>query len=166
MKNIILITVLLGLFFYPPKLENKGIRIIEPQKVELSFYDKYFISKVNITMYHPVQSQTDDTPDIVADGTKFDIPTASKLRWVAVSRDLHKRWGGKLSFGDIVYLDIPKSNKKGYYRVKDTMNKRWVKKIDILESPGEKIYKFQNVKLFLISPKNENKDKLWARLFI
>ena len=166
MKHIISITVLLGLLSNPLKLENKGTKVVKPQKIKLSFYDKHFISKVSITMYHPVESQTDGTPDIVADGTKFDIPTASKLRWVAVSRDLHKRWGGKLSFGDIVYLDIAKNNKKGYYRVKDTMNKRWVKKIDILESPGEGMYKFQDIKLFLIVPKNKDKDKLWVKLFI
>ena len=37
--------------------------------------------------------------------------------------------------------------KDGVYQVKDTMNKRFVNRIDILESPGTKPYKFKMAKI-------------------
>ena len=37
--------------------------------------------------------------------------------------------------------------KDGVYQVKDTMNKRFVNRIDILESPGVKQYRFDNAKI-------------------
>ena len=125
-------------------------------------YEKTFVRSVHVTMYHPVEGQTDSTPDIVADGTKFDIPSASNLKWIAVSRDLHERWGGNFRFGDIVYLSIAESSSKsGYYLVKDTMNERWSSRIDILESPGSPIYRFTDAALYLVKPKWLSSDRLW-----
>ena len=49
---------------------------------------------VTVTMYHPVKQQTDRTPNILADGTKITVHKASEYRYVAVSRNLLKRWGG------------------------------------------------------------------------
>ena len=48
---------------------------------------------VTVTMYHPVRHQTDGTPNILADGTKIRIHKASEYKYVAVSRNLLKRWG-------------------------------------------------------------------------
>ncbi len=45
--------------------------------------------------------------------------------------------------------------KDGVYQVKDTMNKRFVNRIDILESPGVKSYKFTDAK---IKKANLNED--------
>ena len=59
---------------------------------------------VVVTMYHPVRQQTDRTPNILADGTKITIHKASEYRYVAVSRNLLKRWGGWLEFGDFIVL--------------------------------------------------------------
>ena len=59
---------------------------------------------VVVTMYHPVRHQTDGTPDILADGTKITIHKASEYNYVAVSRNLLKRWGGWLDFGDFIVL--------------------------------------------------------------
>ena len=39
---------------------------------ELSHYNKYGI-EVDVTMYQPVYPQTDDTPNITADGTRIRI---------------------------------------------------------------------------------------------
>ena len=109
---------------------------------------------VTVTMYHPVRHQTDRTPNILADGTKITIHKASEYKYVAVSRNLLKRWGGWLDFGDFIIL-TGTDGKDGVYQVKDTMNKRFVNSIDILESPGVKPYKFTDAK---IKKANLNED--------
>ena len=109
---------------------------------------------VVVTMYHPVRGQTDRTPDILADGTKITIHKASEYNYVAVSRNLLKRWGGWLDYGDFIVL-TGTDGKNGVYQVKDTMNKRFVNRIDILESPGTKPYKFTDAK---IKKANLNED--------
>ena len=101
---------------------------------------------VVVTMYHPTRGQTDSTPDILADGTKITIHKASEYRYVAVSRNLLKRWGGWLDYGDFIVL-TGTEGKDGVYQVKDTMNKRFVNRIDILETPGTKPYKFTDAKI-------------------
>ena len=109
---------------------------------------------VVVTMYHPTRGQTDSTPDILADGTKITIHKASEYRYVAVSRNLLKRWGGWLNYGDFIVLKGT-GGKDGVYQVKDTMNKRFVNRIDILESPGVKQYRFDNA---TIKKANLNED--------
>ena len=96
--------------------------------------------EVTVTMYHPVSSQTDSTPNILADGTRIRVHKASEYRFIAVSRNLLKRHGGFLDYGDFIVLKGT-GQKDGVYQVKDTMNKRFVNRIDILESPGTKPYK-------------------------
>jgi len=105
-------------------------------------------------MYHPVRGQTDGTPDILADGTKIRIHKASEYKYVAVSRNLLKRWGGWLDYGDFIVLSGT-SGKNGVYQVKDTMNARFINRIDILESPGTKPYKFTSA---TIKKANLNED--------
>ena len=96
---------------------------------------------VTVTMYHPVKYQTDSTPNILADGTRIRSKNASDYKFIAVSRNLLKRFGGWLDYGDFVLLRGTVI-KDGIYQVRDTMNKRWVNRIDILETPGTKPYKF------------------------
>ena len=105
--------------------------------------------EVDVTMYRPTRKETDSTPNITADGTKIKISEASRYRFVAVSRNLLKRWGGFLNYGDFVLLKDA-GHKDGIYRVKDTMNARWVNVVDILESPGTNPYKFKNASLTLL----------------
>ena len=95
---------------------------------------------VTVTMYQPIRGQTDSTPNILADGTRIRVHSASNYKFIAVSRNLLTRHGGWLNYGDFVFLkgtDV----KDGVYQVRDTMNKRWVIRVDILESPGVKPYK-------------------------
>ena len=109
---------------------------------------------VTVTMYHPTRNQTDSTPNILADGTRIRIHKASEYKYIAVSRNLLSRWGGWLDYGDFVVLKGT-DGKDGVYQVKDTMNKRFVNRIDILESPGTKPYKFTSAK---IKKANLNED--------
>jgi 3D (Asp-Asp-Asp) domain-containing protein len=107
------------------------------------------IHEVTVTMYHPVPEQTDSTPNITADGTRFTINKASQYRYVAVARNMLKRWGGFLDYGDYIWVEA--GSKSGVYQVRDTMNPRFVNYIDILESPGTRPYKYDNAKIRLVS---------------
>ena len=101
--------------------------------------------KVTVTMYHPVSGQTDDTPNITADGSIIRINNASEYRYIAVARNMLIRNGGFLNFGDYVWLDAGK--KSGVYQVRDVMNRRFVNRIDILETPGTIPYKYSEASI-------------------
>ena len=101
---------------------------------------------VTVTMYQPVERQTDSTPNILADGTRIRTQDASNYKFIAVSRNLLKRWGGWLDYGDFILLKDT-DGKDGVYQVRDTMNPRWVNRIDILESIDVKPYKFESAKI-------------------
>ena len=124
------------------KLEEK----ITELETELSEYKSGGMN-VTVTMYQPVRYQTDSTPNILADGTRIRTQDASNYKFIAVSRNLLKRWGGWLDFGDFVLLRNT-TDKDGIYQVRDTMNKRFVNRIDILESIDVKPYKFTDAQIF------------------
>jgi hypothetical protein len=102
--------------------------------------------KVTATMYYPVVSQCDSDPLITASMRKIVPHKASEQKWIAMSRDLLKRWGGKFDYGDKIRL-VGTKFKDGVYTIVDCMNKRFKNKIDILETQGTKPYKFDNVKI-------------------
>ena len=102
---------------------------------------------VTVTMYQPVRRQTDSTPNILADGTRIRTQDASNYKFIAVSRNLLKRWGGWLNYGDFIFLRGT-SHKDGVYQVRDTMHSRWVNRIDILESTDVEPYKFEDAQIF------------------
>ena len=123
------------------KLEGK----ITELETELSKYKSGGMN-VTVTMYQPVRYQTDSTPNILADGTRIRTQDASNYKFIAVSRNLLKRWGGWLDYGDFVLLRGT-DHKDGVYQVRDTMHKRWVNRVDILESGHVKPYKFTDAVL-------------------
>lgn len=112
---------------------------------ELNEYETEGIH-VTVTMYQPVARQTDSTPNILADGTRIRTQDASNYKFIAVSRNLLKRWGGWLDYGDFILLKGT-DGKDGVYQVRDTMNSRWVNRIDILESVDVKPYKFERASI-------------------
>ena len=124
---------------------------------ELSHYDEYGIV-VDVTMYQPVYPQTDTTPDITADGTRIRISKASNYKFVALSRNLLKRWGGPFDYGDFVLLKGTEG-KDGVYQVRDTMNPKWVNVVDILESEHVQPYKFTGVHIFKLNWLTKEKEK-------
>ena len=123
---------------------------------ELSHYNKYGI-EVDVTMYQPVYPQTDDTPNITADGTRIRIGKASQYKFVALSRNLLKRWGGPFDYGDLVLIKGTK-HKDGVYHVRDTMNPKWVNVVDILESTHVEPYKFTGVHIYKLNWLNKEKE--------
>ena len=132
------------------KLENERL------SDELSHYNKYCIA-VDVTMYQPNTIQCDDTPNITADGTKIRISKASQYKFVALSRNLLKRWGGPFDYGDFILLKGA-GNKDGVYQVRDTMNPKWVNVVDILESENVQPYKYTDAQIFKLNWLNKEKE--------
>ena len=132
------------------KSENSELRD------ELSHYDEYGI-EVDVTMYQPVYPQTDMTPNITADGTRIRISKASQYKFVALSRNLLKRWGGPFDYGDFILLKGA-GNKDGVYQVRDTMNPKWVNVVDILESENVQPYKYTDAQIFKLNWLTKEKE--------
>ena len=102
---------------------------------------------VTVTMYNPTPGQTDRTPNITADGTRINPNKASSYRYIALSRNLLKRWGGPFDYGDYVVIEGA-GIYDGVYQVKDTMNPRFTNRVDILRSRDSKHFKYTNVTLY------------------
>ena len=147
---IVLITYANGIvttkFLNDKNIQLETLRVVNSDlKEKLNEYETEGMH-VTVTMYQPLRYQTDSTPNILADGTRIRTQEASKYKFIAVSRNLLKRFGGWLDYGDFVLL-YGTFTKDGFYQVRDTMNPRFVDRIDILESPGVKPYKFNKAKI-------------------
>ena len=115
---------------------------------DLSEFYKYGV-EVDVTMYRPNVRETDSTPNITADGTHFRIGKASDYKYIALSRNLLKRWGGPFDYGDFILIKgTTDAHKDGVYNVRDTMNPKYVNYVDILESKDVKPYKYENVHIY------------------
>ena len=134
--------------------------VIYEKKIEEYENNKH---KVTVTMYHPVAGQTDDTPNITADGSVIKINNASDYRYVAVSRNMLVSHGGFLTYGDYVYVEAGK--KSGVYQVRDTMASRWINRIDILETPGVKPYKYKEASIRIIKMASEDTNGLFFETY-
>ena len=122
--------------------------LISNEKLHTELQEFYqFGIEVDVTMYQPVYPQTDKTPDITADGTRIRISKASEYKFVALSRNLLKRWGGPFDYGDFILIKGTE-HKDGVYQVRDTMNPKWVNVVDILESKHVTPYKYENVHIY------------------
>ena len=102
---------------------------------------------VVVTMYNPLSSQTDDTPNQTADGTIINPKRATEYRYVALSRDLIARWGGPFNYGDYVMLKGT-DGYDGIYQVRDTMNPKFINRVDILLTAGSKQFRFDSATLY------------------
>ena len=112
---------------------------------------------VDVTMYQPIYPQTDTTPDITADGTRIKVHKASEYKFIALSRNLLKRWGGPFDYGDFVLLKHA-GHKDGVYQVRDTMNPKWVNVVDILESEHVEPYKYTDAHIFKLPWTSKGKE--------
>lgn len=107
-----------------------------------------FSHKVAASVYFPDEAQTDSQPLITADGSEINKQAVRKHRWIAVSRNLLKRWGGPIHFGDSVQVTGISAELDGTYTVRDTMNRRLKNTIDILVDRHDKIMgHWQNVQI-------------------
>ncbi len=157
MAYVILVVLLNGFFsvniieknkrFYNSQLNNQ-IAVTESLRSELTEFYKYGVV-VDVTMYRPNVRETDSTPNITADGTRIRISKASDYKYVALARNLLKRWGGPFDYGDFILIKgTTNGHKDGVYNVRDTMNPKYVNYVDILESNNVKPYKYTDVYLY------------------
>lgn len=106
------------------------------------------IGTMNITAYRSVPKQTDDSPYITSIGERVHP------HGIAVSRNLLKRWGGPLNYGDFVYIEGI-----GFKVINDTMHERFCDHIDVWvstyqdEKDFDRQFRNKKVKLWLIMPK-------------
>ena len=123
---------------------------IDTSLVKIQNRTEQIVADVTATMYNAVENQCDSDPLTTAGMYHIDPKKASDYKWVALSRDLLKRWGGQFDYGDTIRIENA-GEKSGVYTVVDTMNPRFTKKIDILETKGTPLYKFDNVRITKIS---------------
>lgn len=101
---------------------------------------------VTTTMYNAVVSQCDNDPLVTAANYTINPQKASEHKYVALSRNLLKRWNGQFDYGDRIRISGT-DNKDGVYIVADTMNKRFTNCMDILETSGVGWYKYTDVQI-------------------
>lgn len=94
---------------------------------------------VTATIYEAVVGQTDDEPFVTADNSRIKPHYGTRKRWMALSRDLLKPWGGQFKFGDKVRVRGMSPELDGVYTVHDTMNRRHRRCMDILAHPSENL---------------------------
>jgi hypothetical protein len=91
-----------------------------------------------LTIYHPVANQCDDDPLITANNSRIDLDKLSRneIRWMALSRNLLKRWHGEFNYGDTVVVQAGDPAIDGLWVINDNMNKRFRDRGDLLFHPG------------------------------
>ena len=118
-------------------------------KINKNSYDTWGTLEIDVTvtMYNPSPEQTDSTPNQTADGTIINPERASEYRYIALSRDLLRRWGGPFNYGDYVMLKGTEGY-DGIYQVRDTMAPKFINRVDILRTEGSRLFKFDNATLY------------------
>ncbi len=129
------------------ELETRNMTLeSEIDKLEIRRIKTEF--NVTGTMYSPTREQCDATPNITADGTRINPKHASSYRYVALSRDLLKRWGGPFNYGEYITVEGTKNGQHdGVWQVRDTMNPKWLKRIDFLMTDGTRPFKYNEIKI-------------------
>lgn len=103
-----------------------------------------------LTVYHPTKKQCDNTPLITASNSKINLVELrnENIRWMALSRDLLKRWNGAFHYGDTVLVTAGDPQIDGLWVIKDTMNKRFKNRGDLLfDSRVRKLGRWENVEI-------------------
>lgn len=91
---------------------------------------------VKISVYNPVRGQTQGNPLETASRYIIDLKKlkSGQLRVCAISRKLHKKYGGPFKFGDIIYVSCGDSRFDGPWVIRDLMGprSRHENKVDLL----------------------------------
>ena len=146
--NILALFILSG--YFDNMLDKTRNELFALQdKVNKNSYDTWGTLEIDVTvtMYNPSPEQTDSTPNQTADGTIINPDRASEYRYIALSRDLLRRWGGPFNYGDYVMLKGT-DGYDGIYQVRDTMAPKFINRVDILRTEGSKWFKFDNATLY------------------
>lgn len=101
------------------------------------------IYTVTATAYEAVAGQTDAEPFVTADNSRIPKGYSSRTRWLALSRDLLRPWGGPFAFGDTVRVRGVSPGLDGVYIIHDTMARRHRRCLDVLVHPREHVDLFK-----------------------
>ncbi len=150
-KAITLYTILLSLILTPlvatsTRMNHSG------EKIYIKNNTRYTLDA--LTVYHPTKRQCDKSPLITASNSKINVDDLKNqnIRWMALSRDLLKRWKGKFHYGDTVLVSAGDPQIDGFWIIKDTMNKRFKNRGDLLfDSEVRKLGKWKNVEIARVS---------------
>ena len=87
-----------------------------------------------LTIYNPISGQCDSSPLVTANNSRIDLDKLSRneIRWMALSRDLLKRWNGEFNYGDTIQVQAGDPEIDGLWVVNDSMNKRFKDRGDLL----------------------------------
>lgn len=115
----------------PTESKLKPLEPIRKLKKKIKSIDTLCFKKWSY--YQPKSNQTDDSPLYCGSGKYIDTVKLKKglIRWIAVSPDLLKRFGGKYRYGDTIFIKEPVKY-RGKWVVNDCMNKRYKNKVDFL----------------------------------
>lgn len=108
---------------------------------------------VNGTYYNSDPSQGEGDGSTTADGSKIDIDLLNSgvIKWVALSRNLLKRFGGTFNFGDKIMIEHEDKRVAGVWIVRDCMNARFTNKIDFLIPKGAEFAgRIKDIKIKLV----------------
>ncbi len=129
-------------FIHPAKATRRPAKSTAVKSYSISHKRPLVIGRiftVTATTYQAVPGQTDAEPFVTADNSRIKPHYGSKKRWLALSNDLLKRWGGHFDYGDQVRVRGISPELDGIYTVHDTMNRRHRRCLDVLTHPSEKI---------------------------
>jgi hypothetical protein len=147
MYSVVLLTVLMLL-----PLVATSTKVTSAQKFYFKTDTRVVLNA--LTIYNPERKQCDSTPLITASNSKINMEELKNdnLRWMALSRDLLKRWKGKFHYGDTVLITSGDPAIDGLWIIKDTMNKRFKNRGDLLFSTHvRKLGKWKNVEVSKVS---------------
>jgi hypothetical protein len=139
-KIIVSIVILIGLALKPLEATSTKVARTDYASEINSISRKFYVQtgaravlKV-LTVYNPTVGQCDRTPLVTACNSKIDEKKLEnqQIRWMALSRNLLKRWNGQFHYGDTVLLNSGDPAIDGFWIIKDTMNKRYKNYGDLL----------------------------------
>jgi hypothetical protein len=122
--------IVVSLFVTKPirSLSTKGVIPSKPVEKEVTALLK------TLTVYNPTAKQCDSSPLVTASNKHIDQEKLyrQEIKWMAVSRDLLKKWRGEFSYGDTVMLTSGDEAIDGLWVIHDNMNKRFTNRGDLL----------------------------------
>jgi hypothetical protein len=122
--------IIVSLFIVKPirSLPTEGVIPAKPVQKEVTAL------LTTLTVYNPTVKQCDSSPLVTASNKRIDEEKLyrQEIKWMAVSRDLLKKWSGEFSYGDTVMLTSGDKAIDGLWVIHDNMNKRFTSRGDLL----------------------------------
>ena len=139
MKTITVILLFFGFIYTSNSPHSEPVfryvsKTDKPKIDKLKNDTTHYYKKIKITIYNAVAKQTDSDPLIMASNHFIDTNIIAKLRYCAISRKLHKKYGGVLRFKDTIHIYSKHihSDLNGKWVVMDLMRDTTDTKIDLL----------------------------------